>query len=429
MIPPPSRRPFLLLWRVLARTVGPPALVRAVPPFVALGLASAVIFGGNGMRPADLARVERSSLGVRLALWGTFWLLGQPAARALFETPGSFFLRSLPVPAWHFHVRHAAHLLALQAPFMVLLGLGAGPWAALGSGVALGAFAAVGVVGLRRPLVALAGAGLLFALVAAAPFPALLGLGAVVGTLAIPAAYRLAPERQAGRGRATIGGSPAAALALAYLAVARRRDLVPIARGILAAATGGVVLALTARNNGLEVASRSGALALMTGALPLAIAVSGVASRVVETERRLQWLLLTTATSPAARTTAALGVTLAWGAAMGALFAAVALALGGPSGGPALVGQGAALGLALAAFAGWSVRRLEVSGRVDGSSVVVALLGASALTAILASLLGSVALVPLLAAGARLVQRTPRLIGERDRRGEATLTTPAADEP
>ena len=101
---PAQHRPFSTLARVLTRAAGPPALLRAAPPFAALLLFVAVIFGGNGMRPRDLCAVAASSVAVRAALWAAWLLVTAPAARALLETPSTFFLRALPVPPWQFWV-------------------------------------------------------------------------------------------------------------------------------------------------------------------------------------------------------------------------------------------------------------------------------------------------------------------------------------
>jgi hypothetical protein len=80
---PPARRPFVALAWVLTRAAGPPALLRAAPPFAALFLLVAVAFAGNGMRPRDLCAVAASSPAVRAALW-TGWLL-LTGGRAVFD--------------------------------------------------------------------------------------------------------------------------------------------------------------------------------------------------------------------------------------------------------------------------------------------------------------------------------------------------------
>ncbi len=84
--------------RVLTRTAGLPALLRAVPAYAALAIAASILFSPNGMRAVDLLRVVASSPAVAVALWGGWILLTAPAARVLFESPETFFLRALPVP-------------------------------------------------------------------------------------------------------------------------------------------------------------------------------------------------------------------------------------------------------------------------------------------------------------------------------------------
>src|SRR5262249_22037574 len=131
------------LFRAITRLSGPPALLRAAPPFVALLIFAAVAFGGNGMRPRDLCAVIASSLAARAALWGAWILLTAPAARALLEAKATFFLRTLPVAPASFGAVHGAPLLLLQAPWIALFGIGAGPLAGLAQGSAAAAAVAL----------------------------------------------------------------------------------------------------------------------------------------------------------------------------------------------------------------------------------------------------------------------------------------------
>jgi ABC-type multidrug transport system ATPase subunit len=56
---------------------------------VALGIASAVVFGGNGMHPVDLVRVVRETASFRVALWAGWLVLVMPVARVLLTHPAA----------------------------------------------------------------------------------------------------------------------------------------------------------------------------------------------------------------------------------------------------------------------------------------------------------------------------------------------------
>jgi hypothetical protein len=85
------------LARTLVMTAGRAALQRALPLYVGIGIAAAIGFEGNGMRPATLTRQADAHAPFRIALWGVWLLVSTPAARAVLCTPSSFFLRTLPV--------------------------------------------------------------------------------------------------------------------------------------------------------------------------------------------------------------------------------------------------------------------------------------------------------------------------------------------
>lgn len=74
-------RPFPAFAWALGRAALPPALLRAAPPFVALGLASSIVFGGYGMSPRDLVRLLDASAAARASLWAAWILVTAPAAR------------------------------------------------------------------------------------------------------------------------------------------------------------------------------------------------------------------------------------------------------------------------------------------------------------------------------------------------------------
>lgn len=417
-MPAPLREsPFLALAGALTRAAGPPALLRATPPLAAVGLASTIVFGGYGMRAQDLVGLLASSPEARAWLWAAWILVTAPAARALLATPETFVFRALPAPLGWFWLVHAAHLFALQAPWIVLFAVGAGPLAALAAGAAATAAGALVVARPRTPLELAAALALAAAIALDAPRPLLLAVGLATGAVGIAAAFRRAPERPATAGSAFIRGSAPLALALTHAAVLLRRDAVTLGRGTLAALLGAVVATLAARNNGATAQADQEMIALAAGSLPLAVATAGVGARVLATERRLEWLLLSTAASVPLRALVAAGVTVAWGAAMGALHgAATGLALAhGVAPRLRLLLLGTVLGAALAAVAAHLARRAERPTGVDGTVIVVGMTAAGLGATGLAAWLGAAAAAWLLVIAAGLGAATVPLLARRER--------------
>jgi hypothetical protein len=419
-----SRRrksPFFALARGLTRAAGPAALLRAVPPFAALGLLSTILFAGNGMRARDLVAVLDASLAARACLWAAWLLVTAPAARALVEAPSTFFFRTLPAPLWHFWLVHGAHLLALQAPWILLYGRGAGLLAGVVAGLSAAAASALSVARPRTPLELSAAAALLAAIALPAPLPLMLGIALGAGSIGVAAAFVRAPERGARRGASVVFGSAPVALALAHAAVLARRDAMSLVRGGSVALVGSTVFALAVRNNGITERAEHEAVAIACGAIPLSLATGGVAVKILETERLLTWLLLTTATSARCRALTAASVTVAWSAAVGALYGSVGAFAAGVGGlaGARLGLLGVALGAALGATAAWLARRAEQPLGVDGTSVVVGMTAAAVVTMLLATSLGGRALVPCAAAAALLGAWTERALAYRERRSDA----------
>ncbi|MFO0755405.1 MAG: hypothetical protein U0359_02875 [Byssovorax sp.] len=391
------------LARLLTRTAGLPALVRAAPAFAALALASAIIFGGNGMSPADLVGAAQQSLPLRSTLWTVWILLTIPPARAIVETPETFFLRALPVPRWHFSIVHALHLALLQGPWAVLWLLGGGLLSGLTAILAAIALLSSWIAGLRRARDAVAPALTLAALAAPIPAPARFALALLAAPIALDLAFVRAPDRGIRAGSGWVRGGPLRALALAHTAILLRRDRVLFGRSALAVLAGAIVLALVVRNNPDLPLSFQAAL-LLVGPLPLALGTGGVAIRVLDTERSLTWLLLATGTSAARRALLALLIPAALGALLGAIFGLLGAALAAP---PLLARSaldGMILGALVGSAAGHAARSSELPSGVDGSRAVVVLLLASVLIAAAGASLGEIAL-PLLSLGAALLAR------------------------
>lgn len=419
-------RPFAALARVLTRAAGPPALLRAAPPFAAIALFAAVIFGGNGMRPRDLCAVLAASPAVRAALWAAWLLVTAPAARALLEPRDTFVLRALPIPAWQFRLVHGAHLVALHLPWALLFAIGAGPLAGIASGLGAAAMSALVVARPRRLVEVLAAVAIAAAILAGAPRVLVSTIALISGAILVAAAWARAPERSARAGASLVGGRAPVALALAHVAVLVRRDGIVLLRGAAAAITGALVLAFAIRNNAVTDADTRETIAVAAAAIPLALATGGVSVKVLETERRLEWLLLSTAASPRLRALCAAVVTVAWGAIAGAIHGALASLFLDASAIARLrvAAIGIALGASLGAIAASLARRSEQPTGTDANAVTAAMGCAALATMVLAAAIGSRAAVVLLVLAIALLARTPRLLAQRERCREFAIHTP-----
>lgn len=410
-------RPFPAFARALGRAALPPALLRAAPPFAALGLASSIVFGGYGMSPRDLVRLLDASAAARASLWAAWILVTAPAARALLTTPEALVLRSLPVPLGWFRAVHGAHLVALQAPWMLLFAAGAGALSSIAAGLAAAAASAIWVARPRALLEIAAAIALSIAVLAGAPGPVLIVVALPALRVGVAAAFRRAPERAGGAGRAIITGSAPVALSLAHAAVLLRRDGVALGRGALAALVGALVAALAARNNGVTARADQEAIALAAGAIPLAIAAASVSGRVLTTERRLDWLLLSSAASASLRAWVAAAVTAGWGAATGAIYGlSAAIALSGDLVARArVVLLGVTLGASLGAVAAHLARRAERATGVDGTAIVAGMGVSAAVIAALGAWIGALSLLPIALVALGLAGATGRLLAARER--------------
>jgi hypothetical protein len=321
---------------------------------------------------------------------------------------------------------HGAHLLGLQAPWIVLFAKGVGPLSGFAHGVAAAAAASLVVA---RPTTAReVGAALALGVAVAAGVPplVLLPIAAVAAVAGIAGAWTRAPEHRARRSASMVTGSAPVALGLALTAVLVRKEAVAIVRGAAAALVGGVVLALALRNNAVTETAAREAVALAAGGIPLSLATAGVAVRLIEVERQLSWLLLSTGTPARPRALAAASVSVVWGAMAGALYGAVAALMDrGPWWQAARVAiLGVALGAALGGVAAHVARRADQPSGVDGTAATVGMSAAAIAGAVLATWLGAAAVALLMAIAAALVGSTPHLLARRERQTEMAVHLP-----
>jgi hypothetical protein len=324
---------------------------RATPAWMAVVVFSSVLFGGNGMQPADLTGLMRSSPAVLAALAGSWLILIGPVGTVLVDDRSTAYLRSLPAGRrWRWGTV-AAFALVAQLPW-------AGLWAA-GQGLVAAAIAAsssaiamLGVAALRWPL------------------------------------PRRAP-RWRGPMRAIVGVHGRA------LWRQRRSSL---GRGVLLATSGGAFAGLMVVRNALPTGD---AIVVMMAVLAvmLVAAVGALAAPVAESDRDLGWLLASTGVAPARRVLAMTAVLASIGGVLGGLAGVIAAAIAGA---PLLIAAAAAfgvvVGIAVVRAGAWSV-----ADEADGSKVVFAAAGIAAGSLLTIGALGGAALGVLAVASAALV--------------------------
>jgi hypothetical protein len=103
--------------RYLALTSGRSALGRALPLYLAIGVASVVLFGGNGLDARTVTAEAERSRSFRCVLLAAWWLAALPVGRAWIGEPAALSLRALPVPRVLVLALLALGCLAIQLPW------------------------------------------------------------------------------------------------------------------------------------------------------------------------------------------------------------------------------------------------------------------------------------------------------------------------
>jgi len=293
--------------------------------WTAVAVLAAVVFGGTGMQPGDLTGPATRSWrfgGVLVASWV---LLVIPVGRAILDPRGSAYLRALPVARWRRGAITAGIAVAAQGPWTLLW------W--LGAGAAAGAIATAGAAA------------------------TMLAIAEVADRIVWP--HRT--PRWRGAIRAVIG---------AHVRVLRRERGAALVRAAGIAALGGALAGMIARANQLAPAEAVWWV-LAVGAIALPMAVGALALPVLDTDRKLDWLLRTSGCSWPARVLAAGVVLAAVGVALAAVAAGTCALVGRASAGTAagqlawLAVLGGGVGALALRVGAWAV----VTG--DGSRVVI----------------------------------------------------------
>ncbi|UQA57692.1 hypothetical protein [Polyangium aurulentum] len=414
--------PYLLLARTLLGLSARAAYPVGAPIYLGLAIVASVLFGPTGMRASDVTRAAGGSVAFTIALWSGWLLLALPIARAAFAPRSALFLRWMPAPRWIFLLAGAGCLFAIEAPFILLFGRGAGLLAGFVAGILATAGHSLLLARSSRPL-DLAAAALFGFAVVARPAPALLvPIALVAAVLGVRAAFRRAPEIGARAPRSFVSPrSPLPALAVALAAVVIRGEAPVIGRALALGALGGLVIPLAALGHDLTEPSSIGALSIGVLGLALAPGLSGIGAAVMRAERSAEWLLDAAGTPSSLRAAAAAAVCAAFGAAVGLGVGALAAAgLGGASRilvGVRVVAIGGALGAAIGAVLAGSARVAGSSPKRADRNMLAALLWAAA-AALGASSFGERSLLLIFAIAAALVVRDTRRAGPlRHQRG------------
>ncbi|MDC0744020.1 hypothetical protein [Polyangium mundeleinium] len=364
----------------------------AAPLLLGIFLVATVLFGPNGMSPPEALAVMRASPTLMTVLWTGWLLLGLPAARAALVPPSGTYLRWLPAPRLVFHLAGGVCALVVEAPWMLLFGRGEGLLSASTAGLAALAGHALAATRPWGAQEALAAAGVGFAVFGNVP-PLAFGAALVAACLAVPAAFRRAPEASAGAARGFWGRSPLGALASTFLLGVLRGEPAVLGRALALAALAGLVLPLAARGHDLDTDTSIGALALGLAAVALSPGLSGAAAAVVRAERAASWLCDATGTAPRTRALAAALAGGLLGATSGLVLGTVgALGLHAPLAlATRLVVLSVASGLATGAILVGGAREAEASPRRGDRGMIEALVWA-AFGAAAASLAGELSL-------------------------------------
>lgn len=410
-------------------------LARLVPLYLGVAAPAAVVFGPNGMAPADLMQDIRGSVGVRAALWVSWLVVSWPVAQAVLDARWSLYLRWLPAARSVTTLAVAALLVSVQSAWALLWWTGAGPGEAITAATVAAAIHAVGLIAPRTRAEALVRwLALALGLGGAIAVPwwgawwplALVG-AAVALLLAVSAAWTRAPEYRRQRRWMPTSRRPSVLLAQRYLSGLARTRLGLLIRCALVVALGAALTHLIGAANDLgaaELAIFSVGVAVVT----LSACAAGITGPVVDAEQGLSWLLTSMDVRAQVRVRArslALGVV---GAALGCAHGALASWSLGATDMAYFIGTGALLGFGLCVLAGragaWSLTTVNAHGRVthqagsdrpppqplatragpvlsrvDGGRVIAAVIGLLIASLVLLSLIGEAVVLLIASAG------------------------------
>lgn len=283
---------------VFAATAGRPMATRSVAVMAGLALPAAVLFGPQGLSPAEVARWFDHFASVRAAFVAVAAVITAPVLAPSLVAPGTAFCRSLPVPRGQWISLTAASALAVQAPALLLF-CAAGAMADAGAfGCSAAAAALTLAAGVADAWGIAAAVTASFAVIAGVPRALSMPLAAAMLALAARAAWTRAPEAVA-RHRSLpqlVGGPGWVALAVVHGLRLVRQGATTLVFWVPLAVGTGLLAAVVVRNRADVAEPPPTVIVLLVATLPFVLVTGTTCQRVLDCERRLRWILDVTGT-------------------------------------------------------------------------------------------------------------------------------------
>jgi hypothetical protein len=285
-----SRRAIVLAYtlRFFVRTAGEAAARRALPLYLAIGIAAVVLFGGNGMDAATVTRRSIEDWGFRWLLLASWTLATLPAASAWLGTSETFFVRALPVSRATVAAVLASGLSLVHLPWLLLWLRGGTVVAALWAVTAASALQTLTIAGVRGR----ADAAMLLVAVTAAcvrPGHASAIIAAASATFFMNRAWSRAPERAlGGRGWVSSRGPLRAETTALAVALCRGHAALLFRAALIALAAAWVAYLGISHGAADELGTTSLGLLLWVPAATFGAAA--LAGPLLRIERSLDWL-------------------------------------------------------------------------------------------------------------------------------------------
>lgn len=194
---------------------------RALPFYLGVAIASAILFAGNGMDAATLTTRALSSQASRALCFGSWGLAALAAAQVWLYCPAMWLLRAQPVSRAAIVTLLTAGLALAQLPWAMLWVRGAG-WISGMWAVAAAAALQAGVLAASRRPAHLGNLAIALAAVALGPGPWGLALAAAACGAAVDSAWRGGVENAARGHDWILANGPLGAWSCALMAVTLR---------------------------------------------------------------------------------------------------------------------------------------------------------------------------------------------------------------
>ncbi len=281
---------------MVSRTAGARFVERALPTWIGLALAAAILFGPTAIHPTDIARAAHASRWLRAGLFGGWILLAAPLSAEILRDRRADFLRAVAAGRTSSFAVAGLWMLVAQAPFALLWAAADGPVAGV-AWLSLGAGLCAAVSSARRSVVTtLTIVSASLAVVVDASPLAMLAL-APLSIAAAREAWLHAPERPTISG-AAVRGPALVAIAIAHALRLARSERVAAGRAVAVAVGAGVVAALAVRNGGHEEGSREASRVFLAAFAAVSVGVAGaIAAPVRAADASLATLLRSTGTT------------------------------------------------------------------------------------------------------------------------------------